>query len=954
MNIERFVKQSNGGVSGPLLRLLLALVLLGALAGIGWAAREYVPFKFAIHNKIDPGLADLGETKFKFDDVVSYANPFRIETGQDDSIYVISDSRQTITKRDEDGTLRYVLHPKGLIDERILVNYTDLVVDKNDRLYVHQSMMDINGLSNREDQIVRYTPDGEVDPFWKTITVPYDIRLNASLRNGGVKSLQIRDGFLYWFTIQHWELTLYKTALDGGGTPIEVLKKYLPEGAYLDEVIGTDPSEIVYSTKKGEIYTLDGKLLYPLQGNKVGDTYLNPYSIHFDVLHNLYFLDQYGDVVKRLPLDQPERVENVYTSKDGNLLTMEIDTNGTLVFGMEDRVVSLIEGELEPLRHSYRNHLYEVLFWIGCLLFLAIWGWMTKIVYVDLVPHSIVAKQLLYIGPAIVVAMSILAGVMYLDFQKDMYHETARGLYHMAHMGQNLVDGETLAEIQSPKDFREGSYNQLKERLTFKDDFGKFYSVAYQRRDGAVYEVLEDANDLRMFEPLESDVFQKSVCEYRDEDGHWHGLNDDLSFVLEDQQYASCVSEDENGSWMFVIGPVFDAQKQQVVGLYETGIHLRGFEARLAQMRVKILTVIAAFTGLLLLLFLGFTMWNLTPLRRLSQKVKEMAAQKQISEVEVSTRDEVGLFGTQFNAMAQSIRDEIEKNERLRKAAYRFVPKQYLDYLGKEEITEIDLGDQVQKTMSILTMRIRNFSELSKAMNGAPKENFDFINAFIARVSNVLHENGGLINTYQGHQIVALFPDSPLSALTAAVAMRREIAAYNEGRSQKDRVPVDISIGLQSGDLMLGIIGDDHRYEGTAISEDVHVSGALERVTMQIGSSLLIPKAVLNSMDRLPDLAMRDLGRIKLPGMDEPMELCDIYETDDPELRRLKHKSKDAFENAVRMYQQSRFQDARFAFVQLLKENQRDEAARLYFYVCDEYSQRGTPEGWDGSLELHA
>ncbi|MCX7570286.1 hypothetical protein OS242_09955 [Tumebacillus sp. DT12] len=953
MKAERFVKET-AGVRRPLLQLLLALVLLAVLAGIGWATREYVPLKFQIENKIDPSLSDLAATKLKFDDEVLYTNPYRIETGRDDSIYVIDDSRQTITKRNDFGTLEYVLHPEDLYHERILVNYTDLAVDPHDRLYVHKSMMDINGLSNREDQIVRYTKDGEIDPFWKTITVPYDVKLNASLRNGGVKNLQIKDGFLYWFTIRHWELTLYKTALDGGGTPIEVLKKTLPEGAYLDEVIGTDPSEIVYSTKKGEIYTLDGKLLYPLQGNKEGDTFLNPYSIHFDVLHNLYFLDHYGAVVKRLPLERPEAVETVYTPKDGKLLTMEIDSNGTLVFGLEDRITSLIEGELEPLRHSTKTHVYQVLFWIGCLLFLAIWGWMTKIVYVDLVPRSIVAKQLLYIGPAIVVAMSLLAGVMYLDFQEDMYHETARGLYHMAHMGQNLVDGETLAQIQSPKDFREEPYNRLKERLTFQDDFGKFYSVAYLRRDGVVYQVLEDANDLRMFEPLSSDVFQESVCEYRDAKGQWQELKDDYSFVLEDGQYASCVSEDENGSWMFVLGPVFDSQKQQVVGIYETGIHLRGFEARLAEMRGKILTVIAAFTGVVLVLFLAFTMWNLTPLRRLSLKVKEMAAEKEICEVEVTTRDEVGLFGTQFNVMAQNIRDEIEKNERLRKAAYRFVPKQYLDYLGKEEITEIDLGDQVRKTMSILTMRIRNFSELSKSMKDAPNDNFDFINAFIARVSNVLHENGGLINTYQGHQIVALFPDSPLSALTAAVAMRREIAAYNETRAGAGRLPVDISIGLQTGDLMLGIIGDDYRYEGTAISEDVHVSGMLDRVTTQLGSSVLIPKAVLNSVEPLPDLAMRDLGRIKLPGMDEPMELCDLYETDDPELRRLKHKTKDDFENAVRMYQQSRFRDARFAFVQLLKENQRDEAARLYFYVCDEYSQRGAPSDWDGSLELHA
>jgi two-component system sensor histidine kinase ChiS len=85
----------------------------------------------------------------------------------------------------------------------------------------------------------------------------------------------------------------------------------------------------------------------------------------------------------------------------------------------------------------------------------------------------------------------------------------------------------------------------------------------------------------------------------------------------------------------------------------------------------------------------------------------------------------------------------------------RFVPHEFLKLLNKESIIEVQLGDQVQKDMSILFSDIRNFTTLSERMT--PTENFQFINSYLSRMEPAIRENHGFIDKYIGDGIMALF-----------------------------------------------------------------------------------------------------------------------------------------------------------------------------------------------------
>ncbi|HEY9299330.1 MAG TPA: GAF domain-containing protein, partial [Phormidium sp.] len=84
----------------------------------------------------------------------------------------------------------------------------------------------------------------------------------------------------------------------------------------------------------------------------------------------------------------------------------------------------------------------------------------------------------------------------------------------------------------------------------------------------------------------------------------------------------------------------------------------------------------------------------------------------------------------------------------LNKAYERFVPNQFLQFLEKSSIIDVELGDQVQLEMSVLFSDIRDFTTLSESMT--PEDNFRFINSYLSRMEPVINENNGFIDKYIG------------------------------------------------------------------------------------------------------------------------------------------------------------------------------------------------------------
>ncbi|MEC4853612.1 MAG: ATP-binding protein, partial [Jaaginema sp. PMC 1079.18] len=78
----------------------------------------------------------------------------------------------------------------------------------------------------------------------------------------------------------------------------------------------------------------------------------------------------------------------------------------------------------------------------------------------------------------------------------------------------------------------------------------------------------------------------------------------------------------------------------------------------------------------------------------------------------------------------------------------RFVPHDFLSFLGRDSIIDVQLGDRVEKEMCILFSDMRSFTTISEGMT--PEENFDFINNYLSQISPLIRAQKGFIDKYIG------------------------------------------------------------------------------------------------------------------------------------------------------------------------------------------------------------
>ncbi|NER52362.1 MAG: response regulator [Symploca sp. SIO1A3] len=267
-------------------------------------------------------------------------------------------------------------------------------------------------------------------------------------------------------------------------------------------------------------------------------------------------------------------------------------------------------------------------------------------------------------------------------------------------------------------------------------------------------------------------------------------------------------------------------------------------------------------------------------------------------------------------------------------AAKRFVPHEFLNFLGHKSIVDVQLGDQVQQEMSIMFADIRNFATLSERMS--PKENFDFINDYLSRVGPVIRAHHGFIDKYIGDAVMALFPNTADDALQAAIALQKQVSFYNFERQQNGDGAIAIGVGLHTGSLMLGTIGESERMESTVIADAVNLASRLESLTKIYGASILISGDTLIDLAEAINYHYRFLGRVQIKGKNKLVSVFEVLDAEPTKLQELKWYTKTRFEEAIVLYYQQKFDLAAKVFQEVIQINNQDKAAKFYMKQCQQ------------------
>lgn len=310
----------------------------------------------------------------------------------------------------------------------------------------------------------------------------------------------------------------------------------------------------------------------------------------------------------------------------------------------------------------------------------------------------------------------------------------------------------------------------------------------------------------------------------------------------------------------------------------------------------------------------------------------------------ISADDELRRMRARLEAEIATRQGLEQRLTEVQSAYSRFVPPQLLQLLGKESILDVDWGNQAEKKMTILFSDIRGFASMSERMS--PQQCFDFINDYLSFMEPVVLAHGGFIDKYIGDSVMALFPARGDDALRGALGMLTELDQFNAQRSiRQNELPLEnpdrrsgsdvhIGIGMNSGLLMLGVIGGSNRMEVTVISDAVNLASRVETLTKTYQTPILITQHTLNSIRFPTDFSIRFIDRVRVRGKHLAQSIYEVFDADVAPLKAAKLASRETFENALAHYHFRRMEDALTLFSDCLEHNPGDTPAAVYWQRC--------------------
>jgi len=213
----------------------------------------------------------------------------------------------------------------------------------------------------------------------------------------------------------------------------------------------------------------------------------------------------------------------------------------------------------------------------------------------------------------------------------------------------------------------------------------------------------------------------------------------------------------------------------------------------------------------------------------------------------------------------------------MNQAMSKFVPMAFINAIGSDKITDVKLGDQIEKEVTVVFTDIRNFTTLSEKLT--PSDNFAFVQEYASRMGPIIEHRGGFISQYLGDGIMAIFQDNPTQALQACVDMQADIENYNVSLKEKGRQPITVGMGMHTGPLVMGIIGDDERWDATLISDTVNTAARIEQTTKVIKASILLSEYSAHQMKKIKGHRVVHKGQVKIKGKNEPVEIYECKES---------------------------------------------------------------------------
>ncbi len=188
---------------------------------------------------------------------------------------------------------------------------------------------------------------------------------------------------------------------------------------------------------------------------------------------------------------------------------------------------------------------------------------------------------------------------------------------------------------------------------------------------------------------------------------------------------------------------------------------------------------------------------------------------------------------------------------------------------------EVKKGGELRQATMMFT-DIRGFTGMSEAY--APHDVVDMLNEYFERMVEIVFRYEGTLDKFIGDELMAIFgapvahADDPVRAVLTALEMQETLAVFNVERQKLNLPPIEIGIGINTGEVVAGYLGSSQALEYTVIGDPVNTASRLCKLAMP--GQILISAA---TKERLGDACeVKELEAATLRGKAKPMRIFQV------------------------------------------------------------------------------
>jgi len=272
--------------------------------------------------------------------------------------------------------------------------------------------------------------------------------------------------------------------------------------------------------------------------------------------------------------------------------------------------------------------------------------------------------------------------------------------------------------------------------------------------------------------------------------------------------------------------------------------------------------------------------------------------------------------------------------------------RQYLSHAVIEELIQhpenLKLGGE-RRMLSIFFSDLEGFTSISEGLE--PEALTTLLNEYLTAMTDIIQEEGGTVDKYEGDAIIALWnapllqPDHAQRCVRAALRCQSRLAEMRPMFRERLGKDLKMRIGMNSGPAIVGNMGSHTRFDYTMIGDAVNLASRLEGINKQFGTYTIISHSTMEQLNGL--FPVRELAKVAVVGRKEPVIIYEPMMQDEFDLRKPEF---ERFAEGLALFYKGDFQGAMAVFSGI---REKDPAARSYGAKCRDLIDH-PPADWHG------